>query len=69
MAIDLPDTIQRQRAEGEARKVFRLQVALNVLGNEDLHKYAKSSESGAAKAHALIERATQVALAYMNEDN
>lgn len=67
--IALPDDTQRARAEGEARKVFRLQVALNVLGNEDLHKLADSKHAGAASAHALIKRATEVALSYMNEDN
>lgn len=66
--IAMPPEVARQRAAGEARKVFRLQVALSILGNEGIHKLAASSKSGAAAAHALIERSTQVALAYMNED-
>lgn len=68
MAIELPDAAKRAQMESEARKVFRLKVALEVLGNEELHKLAGTAKEGAATCHALIKRANEVALKYLNED-
>lgn len=66
--LTIPEAAVRDRMEQEARKVFRVKVALEVLGNEDLHKLAATAKEGAATAHALIKRANEVMLSYMNED-
>ncbi|MDE2098143.1 MAG: hypothetical protein KGL39_12890 [Patescibacteria group bacterium] len=54
-----------------ARKVFRVQVAMGVIGNEDFMKLADrvtaSNDEGVKKANQLRNRALSVLQTYLDE--
>lgn len=69
MPLVLDEASLRAKQEAEMKKLFRLKVSLEILGNEELHKLSEGKVDGAATAHALIRRANEVALKYLNEDD
>ena len=67
LALD-QQTMQRMAAEAQ-RKAFRVQVAMSILLNDDLHKLANRSDGSeeAKKAHQLRNRCLTIVEKAMDE--
>jgi hypothetical protein len=70
--IALDQSTLRGMQERAARKVFRVQVAMGVIGNEGLMKLADRtgmSNEGQRKAEQLRNRCLSIIQSYLDEED